>query len=268
MKHVCVLVAVCFLVCGCLSLEEAAIVRAARMAGPSLAVGRVAPDVPENIGVIFDWNSTSAPLRGAYGLGSVVRFGSSDIYIGKRSTSFVFANGGIKLGGESYNSRLQVGTGSEAAPGNIIGGEPPSDTYHPNGGQFNLSEGTFRLTVAYRDAVAAADSNYPLLRIYLNNVGEITASVLGGKTNGMGADLLCAFGTVSGLQNPASETDGIKIAGTNGELIVTFTPATMYGNLAASSPVNFNSLKTAYFTLFTSTRAGITVTGIKLERIQ
>jgi len=223
--------------------------------------------------ILLSWNSTDLPLGGSHAAGTVIDSGYNGIYFGKRSSAFVFDEGAIKQGGESIHSRLTVGTGSETGLAYIIGptGGGPTATFHPAGGQFDLSRGTFRLTLEYRDAAASENTNDPVLRIYLNNTSDGASSVLGGNSGGMGDDMLGAFGLVERIETGTSYPDlsaqGVTVTGTKGKLIVTMTPSIRYARLAETFPAYYNSLKTAYITFMTAAGARFTITGIQLQRL-
>lgn len=258
-----------FLICivcfsGCLSLDyseenfpEASVssgssVHSSVSAGPAAST---APKIPENIGVVFEWNSVKTPLTGKINVGSSLYSGYEGIYFvvhGNRGGSIATVDGAFRLGGEdgSVDERLVIGS--------YIFSDSKTDVHIP--GQFNISEGTYRLTVDYKDPVDY--KNGYMLRVLINNnhTGQAN-SVLGNDSNiRQYSNVEALEKDITGMRKPTVSADGSE----PGKLCLSFTPSVLYENLPNTSKT---SLTKAFFALMCQADAGITVSGIKLERI-
>ena len=129
----------------------------------------------------------------------------------------------------------------------VIGGGPTSGSAETNAashvpGLFDLSHGTFRLTLDYTDASATGDN--PWFRVSINN------NALGMANSVLGNDSVFHYDTT---QLPGA-----------GAITLTFTPEDRFASVA---PDATNSLKTAFIALMYR-NTSITITGIRLEKVQ
>ena len=236
MKSTVVTFTVCFLVlCGCVSYEDAG------NSGPSGASGRSSG--PEKIGVIFEWNAAASSVKSAIpSSNNPVDSGYPGVSFRARSGNVAIdPDGALNMAAES-NQVLMIGCNSVTVTNN---GHAP--------GVFNLSQGTFRLTIDYKDPFG---SNWPLRVQINNNTTMATYSVLGD------ACILGSFGTVSSLQTGGSSRNGVTEQLEPDRIILTFSGAVYSGNPGA------NSLASAFVALTSTSTGGLKVTGIKLERIE
>jgi len=179
--------------------------------------------------------------------------------------------------------------GAAGSPSNLtilmVGQDTSDSTYNANGGvhrsgQFNLSNGTFRLTIDYKDAVTSVTSGTlrSLLVVAINNnttSSAATGSVLGANVSYIGNyninQLHTGLSSKEGFSDQAipgpDGPDGSK----SGRLILTFTPSILFKN---SSDDGKDSLGTAFIAFHTqhdniATGTGTynTITGIKLEKM-
>ena len=249
MKKAVITITVCFLfLCGCLTVEEA---NPAGGSGPPGGSGPVrASREPEKIGVIFEWSSAVTPMTGSIGVDSPVASGFPGVDFRLRSTAgrtLATEGGGFRLG---MDNRLVIGG---AANGATSAGNPVP-------GVFNLSEGKFRLTIDYKDPVASPD--WYLFRIYINNNSTGQAeSVLGNHSVIGYYTSLQQLETGTGRGNASDVTQEAE----PGRITLTLTPGASY---AGASPAGKNSIRNAFFALLCQMDSRITVTGIKIERIE
>lgn len=214
--------------------------------------------------LLFTWNSasfaadypeiTEIPIR------QHIYSGYGDINMGGRTTAFPVGTNGIELGSSSTTSFV-IGTGND--PDTSVDGTTPISIPTNSGrhlpGQFNLSQGTFRLTVKY-DTSSVVYTSGVQLRFSLNNNSDGQAnSVLGNNSNffnAQGADRLLTSTSSSTLP-----TLGVDVSGTPGTLSVTFKPSERYANIRDKS-----CLETAFIAFQTWPNNYVTVTGITLEK--
>ena len=255
MKYVGIACAVSlFLVlCGCVSFEpgdEPAPFTVSGSLGASRASNAPvrAQQGPEKPGVVFEWDSATKPLTRPIVPGSAVGLTGDGINFGAMSSDVAPANGALRIAG----GILVIGAGAKSVSGDT---DPNTHT----GGVFNLSEGLFRLTIDYKDAIIGSGDFY--IRICINNNTTSQArSVLGVQSN------INHYTSVDGLRNgtPAYRTvSGVIEAAEPGRLMLTFAPVLLYAGNSGNS-----SLTNAFLTIVCTEKSAITVTGIKLERLE
>ena len=230
---------------------------------PAKDVVVTATFVPVSYETLFEWDNESPFIAGV----SSIRVNSevTNVYDDKsiivRGTSGIpIEDGAFRMGN---NERLIIGSSNTDATTN---------NSHKNG-QFDLSNGAFKLTVEYDGAtVSTAGSGY-YLGVFINN-NDITAanSVLG--TN----SLLGHYNSEANLRDgtnggPASGNVGVdNTEKAPNKIIIKFTPSIVYASvtntytpLGGDTPVSGKiSLETAFIVL-NSQRPGLTITAIKLE---
>ena len=223
-------------------------------------------------GVLLEWDSAWGggtvpvaflalnPSQSGYGwINSGFNDGTHDIWFGTRFTTRVVIenDGAIKIGqGVGGASALLIGVGDNSNPDNPLN---TNSTVAHGPGQFDLSEGTFRLTVDYSVAATgsygafffriAINSNQsgPTVENVLNNTGNIQWTT---------PDFRTAMVARQGLVNKTVP----------GKIIVEFTPSVM---CASVSETGRKSLETAYLGFITNDMsAQINITSIKLQRIE
>jgi len=147
----------------------------------------------------------------------------------------------------------------------VVGGEPETATTTTTAttphlpGVFNLSQGKFRITVDYKDVIIADPANNSYLRFAINNNGGgANASVLGGNSHIID---LSQADLKDGVTNKSNTGTGTLANAKDGKAVVEVA-ASRYG----SSPPA--SLSNAFFAMGFSGSYSITVTGIKIERIE
>jgi len=255
-----IVIPVCVLFfCGCLTIQEVADIGDTRAES-----ARSAPAEQEAVGLIFDWNRRDFPLGGAsVAANTPYNSGCGGIWYAARGNPISVSNdSAFRMGGGVVNNRLMIGIGDKAGAGSPVDHNLPTSAARHVPGQFNFSQGTFRLTVDYKDPVYVADT---MFRFAINNNrDEQERSILGAASNVREYqtldELRNGIGTVA---DKPGVTDKAEPAGLSSErIIITFTPSILYeGNAGASSLAN------AFFTIFTWTNQ-ITITGIKLERVE
>jgi hypothetical protein len=67
--------------------------------------------------------------------------------------------------------------------------------------------------------------------------------------------------------NATNQVQGVTGAGDPGRLVLEFTPSIMYAPLFTGNINYYNTLKNAFISIGTSGTAGVTVTGITLEKL-
>jgi len=217
-------------------------------------------------GVLFAWDSVTNPMETI--AANTVRYGGyRDIYLAARRSAVTAPSGAMVLGTGSEGNLLVIGAGSQAGAGTPAGAQTSATAYIP--GQFDLSVGTFRLTVDYSEAVLGS-GNDVLLRICINNNGSGSAnSVLDGNS------VLRSYTSEDQLNNgrPDQNNAGLTGAEVPGKVVLTFTPSIRYANSTKSIQINGqeaqakDSLKTAFLSLQSYANNSVIITGIRLERV-
>lgn len=230
---------VCIL-CGCLSVEV--------QENKDTIFAREAPAEAEPMGDVFVWNSESYPFNEPLGVDASVYSGYNGIYFsvcGNTNGKISVIDGAFRMGGEdgSVDERLVIGSIQTAATTPI--------KHTP--GQFNISQGAYMLTIDYRDPVRT--SGY-MLRISINN------NTTGGANSVVSGSNVRQFTNAASLEMETMYGDGDKIPG---RISLRINPVLL---VADSDPEGKESLKNAFFTLICQSRSGITITGIKIERIE
>ena len=225
MKRALLLLAICSLfLSGCLSFEVE----------DENLVGAALKEVALEEGVIFKWDSATTPLPELLPADTPIRSGYRNIFFRVRGNSaLTTTNGAIRMGNDN---RLIIGATSTESTG--------PDTHIP--GVLDLSEGTYRLIVDYKDATRGG--NFYILRVFINNnnPGQLD-SVLGPSS------VLRQFTTVNDLRS----------GGEQNRFVIAFTPGTLFAN---STEAGFNSLKNAFISFNCQMDSRITITGIRLEK--
>lgn len=211
--------------------------------------GNLPPDSDDKSvkSVLFEWNRTITPISNTIAAGTPVYSGFGGIYFRSFGSSGIAAYyGALNMTGD--NRLVIVGA---ASSGEATG----ADIHVP--GAFDLSDGTFRLTIDYNNP-AASGSNY-VLRVSVNNnqTGQ-AESVLGISSN------ICQYRTAANLQNGdgTGAASGIYQTAQPNRIIIEFTPDILF-----AGSVNKDSLGTAFIALNCQGGSKITVTGIKLEKL-
>jgi len=215
------------------------------------------------VDLLLDWNAATSPITGStIGAGAIVPAGYSDILFGSRNIATAINNDGS----------LTVGGGGGAF---VIGSTIASATADSSGtahrpGQFDLSDGTFRLTVVYSDAAITS-----WLRVNINNnsFGGYANSVFGGDLNQL-AQFTSVTDTANGGKSLAGSIFGTGNGGNNytyepNRMVLTFTPSLRIGTALAGTNLRaYNSLKTAFIGLVSGgTDVSLNITAIRLEKI-
>jgi hypothetical protein len=260
MKNIFLGITICFLfLCSCLSYEQPASTGAAAPAKVSGPKARV-PQGPEKMGLVFEWNNKTTPMKKPLAVGSNVYTGYNGYYFavfgytrGNHQIS-VTEDGGMRMGGED-------GTTNEVlAVGALYGAFTDSKTHIP--GQFNLSEGTFKLTLDYKNPVNYR--NGYLMRISLNNNTGAAANTPLGRDC-----VLRHYMNVAALRNDWLEREetrpGITGVVEEDRLILIFTPSVIFADV---SPEGKACLEKSFIAFLVQADSGITFTGIKLERVE
>jgi len=256
MKRFLAVFMVCFFVfCGCLSVDDSAATGGGAPGGggnaPGAGTSGGASD-PASLGVIFEWDSAKTPLTAAITAGNPVATGYGNVnfrVIGGRSI-MTTEDGALRLGADN---RLVIGGTNNQSTG--------ADSHSP--GVFNISRGVYRLTLDYKDPEGGGDGNY-LLRLFINNNHTAQASsVLGAGSNiGQFTDTGQLFGG-----NPhGGLKPGTTCAAEPNRVILTVNPQVTYAT--GVSNYGKTSLETAFFCLNCQGISRITITAIKIERIE
>jgi len=228
---------------------------------------------------IFAWDNVTDPVPAPFAAFAPAAF--PGIFLRARPSSGSLAmtvteDRAFRLGAAGNPSNLTI---------LLVGGDNTNSTYNAGGGvpqpgQFNLSEGTFRLTIDYKDAVTSVTSGTlrSLLIVAINNSttsSAATGSVLGANVSYIGNyninQLHTGLSSKEGFSDQAiPEPDGPD-GSKSGRLILTFTPSILFKN---SSDDGKDSLGTAFIAFHTqhdniATGTGTynTITGIKLEKL-
>jgi len=205
---------------------------------------------PASIGVIFEWDSAKTPISGNIRLGNPVSTGYGNINFNARN-NISTRDGAIRM---EPNNLLLIG--------GVANQNTDSGKHIP--GIFNISQGAYRVTIDYKDPEEGDDiaSGGYLLRFSINNNhNSQVESVLGINSN------LGQFSTINQLRSgrPGSGfKPGTFINAERDRLIWTINPQVTYANI---SEANRRSLETAFFSI-NCQKARITITGIKIERIE
>ena len=236
--------------------------------------------VVQEPGVLFAWNNVTLPLSGSIVNRIIYPSGYSyngeEIYFAANGTDVgVTSDGAFTMGGGTASTRrIVVGTGSDPAAHSETPNwySPDTNTIGYAPGQFDLSQDKFRITVEYKNPVRAVDGNTGneignMLRFYINSTRDSptgATSILGItseiRTYNSVADLKGGLTTTSaGLEADTAEYNETAQAG---KISITFTPSIRYATNA-----RVNTLKQAYFML-TSASQTLTITGIKLEKVE
>ena len=215
-------------------------------------------------GVLFAWDNTILPMT-QINSGAAVYGGYRDVYMAARRAAIEAPEDAIRLGTAGGDGNLLViGSGSGTGSGSPAATTTSSTVHIP--GQFDFSTGTFRLTIDYKDV---SFTNDVLLRICINNNGRgYDNSVLGGNSTVHNA------GSVDALHNNAPSGPGLSGSAVPGQLILIITPSVRFtgatnGILMDGLEVQAKeSLKTGFIALQAYQGNFLTITGIKLERVQ
>ena len=229
--------------------------------------------------VLLAWDSENDPLTEVLADSTTRQMKNSEFWFGARG-DIANDNGAFKLGGVmgSAAPRLIIGSGSGMSAADPAG-EDTSGTVHLPG-QLNLSEGTFRFTIDYKDVAGTLDGSNNLMRVYINNNTRGNAgSVLGNNTGQ--SNVIRTYGNTPQLAEGRGgilEVDGIideainVVPGadntvlTSGTLILTFTPGFIYRDNPAKDSL-INAFMALYCQALPDQDQYITITGIKLERM-
>jgi len=201
-------------------------------------------------GVLFMWDSDKYPIDTDIPQNGTEFSGYGDVYFRTTTTGTVTSNNGAL----KYSSTTSTAF--------IIGGSvtPATTAERHVPGVFDLSEGTFRLTIDYRDLVVPT-----WVRVQINNnTNGMTNSVLG--TNGILLYAEAANVTAGQITSSIiSKTGIIREVYEPGRVTLTFTPEVRYATAG-----DYDSLKTAFLAVSSSATAGndITITGIRLEEVK
>ena len=249
-------------------------------------IGREA--APHDVGVIFEWNNIDFPIttRINHGNDGTAYSLTATPNILLRSAMSRFlpiedANGGIRMGRTNigvrvYNVGMLIIGGGSGMSGRIPSGTDTTENLHVPG-QLYFSEGTFRLTIDYRDIMitSAPNTSMAILHITINNnTARDKHSLLGTGSiireypqnfvqDGRILPRQAAAGFLADISEFNAETG-------MGKLIITFTPSVMYAALPENAR---DSLGSAFLGLQCYVSQidrpnHITLTGIKLERIE
>jgi len=206
---------------------------------------------------------------GVSSLGQAPYYSGNGVYFGARNEAPVSVTAdGFKLGGSNEVSRLSIGTGTAASSGNFFGSSNStslSNRHIP--GQFDLSQGIFRLTVDYD--TPSTGNGATLLRVTINNnTTSPDNSVL--RSNSTVYSFANPNNLINGIVTPKAGLSGL---GERGRISLTFTPSILYTDAVWQVPVNGKqaqgkeSLKTAAITLFVWPTESLTIKSIRLERV-
>ena len=251
-----------FALCSCLTIQEIEDIGSVR------TVVRNAPTEQEEAGVIFQWNRAASPLHGlVFAANTPYYSGYNGIYFAARGNPIMVSNdsafrmGAVAANNLIVNNRLMIGTGDKTGTGTPVDPNQPTTAARHSPGQFNFSQGTFRLTVDYRDA--AYNNDYiedPMFRFTINNNrDEQERSVLGNASN------VREYKSLAQLQNGIGtmpDKPGVTDRTEPGRIIITFTPQLLYEDNPGAA-----SLENAFLTILTWTNQ-LTIVGIKLERTE
>jgi hypothetical protein len=255
-----------------LVLVSVAVIVGCTSTGPATGIN-VAPD--EN-GVLFEWDSAtwweglidpkpSALVAGITTPSAPLASGTPYVDFRAFNTSIPIRDGAFDMRGANNHRLLVFGATSTV--------QTTADGPLPGHGVFDLSEGTFRLTINYENPTDTPSGW--MFRVSINNNNENTASgsVLS-FTGDRNQSIIRTFMNTAQIANGRAEFNhtpqshpGVLGSGEPGTLVLTFTPSVTYAGLATSSPRSYNTLRNAFFAIGCSGNAGITITGIKLEKI-
>ena len=231
---------------------------------------------PPPVGVvIWEWKSTINPVSvmnpGYNGtVFSVPAYPNMYVRAFDAGQQLEIQDGGFRIGSISGATALLIlGGGNSTAQHSV---QSPNPAGAPTGtgsgatlvtthipGQLDLSQGTFRLTIEYKNPETTGGRI--LLRVQINNnTGSNANSVLGGTGS------IRAYSTVADLESGLAAAAGLAADEAEpGKIAITFTPSVRFN----SHP----SLENAFIALMsqgggtTGQPCWITITGIKLEKI-
>lgn len=231
--------------------------------------------VQPEIGVIFEWCYTVDPIpAGGFTTGNtgtaLAPTNFPFLFMRARDPVERSPEGAIRLGGTvAPTGRLIIGgwnhmeANSDATP-NPAGANTTADVHIP--GQFDLSEGLFRLTLNFRNHVAISGL-YPLRISVNNNTTGRLASVLGGESDVRTYINGITSGTFGNLLTEG-RTDTRVIENEAGTVTLIFDPKVWWANATEAGKA---SLRDAFIKLHAQPGAGvdngITITRIKLEQL-
>ena len=205
-------------------------------------------------GVLFKWSSADCPISGTLSTSTPINSGYNGIFFRARGNTISTVSGAFDLG--TNDRRLIIG-----GTAGVSSADTGADSYIP--GVFDLSRGSFRLTITYdNNTLAGVSGGSPyILRIMLNNnhTGS-TNSVLGTQSQ------MVQYSTETHLRTGRSNQsgNGFNHTGTTaGKLVFNFTPVVFFdGNAGAYS------LSASFIQLISQGIAAVTITGIRLEEVK
>ena len=204
-------------------------------------------------GVLFKWNCSVLPMT-PLSAGVPVSSGYNGINFRAGGMSIpVTSEGAFDLGGTS-DRRLYIGSTSDSAT---------SDTSHTPG-VFNLSRGTYKLTIDYREparGTSGTSDAYVLRVIFNNNQPGQALSPLNTRSVLIWYDTVAQLETGTGLGANAAVIT--QTAGTNRMTLTFSTP-----DAFAGAPNGTDSLSTAFFGFACQGTSSIIITGIRLEELK
>jgi hypothetical protein len=241
---------------------------------PMLADTVVSANIALKAGVLFEWDSTTNPIT----VTSIIQGNTAAANMivtpvpgnpitfrarGDNPPGIRIINNALRLGNQSTAAatanRLIIGGGTSIGNPNVSNNNTTATLHIP--GQFDLSEGRFRITVDYTNAVITERRR--VFRFGVNcNTNEETQSILGGPSNVRvynelpDGNLIASEDTSGGREEDIAEP---------GKITITFNPSVRYSN--------HPSLLNAFLVLHAQTSGvatsdnGITITGIKFEKL-
>jgi len=255
-----VLVTVCLLILsGCASSGGGASSGSYVSAGPAPTSVRSISGL-EEVGVIFEWSSETAPLQGRMSYAGIsspvpgINFQTRNSFAasGHGNAYIDMADGGFLL---TKNMYLIIG-GGETSAGNCAT-LPTTDTKHVPG-VFNFSEGLFRLTIDYKD-LQDAGGDYFFRAFINNNTSSYRNSVLA-QYGGLLRQYTKAEDLITG--SPVSGNSGVVESVEPNRLLLTIKCPDDFLGAAGSH------LATSFISMICFGDSSMIITGLKLERIR
>lgn len=216
---------------------------------PLLKTFTVSVELEPEEGVLFKWDSGVIPMSASLIVGSPVNSGYKDITFRAMRNTVTVSNGEFHL--TSGTDRiLVIGCTSDIETNSGADGHVP--------GVFDLSRGTYRLTLDYLNP-ATPGSSY-LLRFIINNNGTSQANSPLGT-----ASTVRVYNTADQIINGLGIQDsypGVSDKVEVNRTIITFTPSIRFATAG-----NYNTLTSSFITLLCQNTSSIIFTAIKLEEV-